>query len=320
MKKLSELLQYENICIQCHDNPDADTIASAYGLYCFFTSRNIAAKIIYSGIVRIKKYAVSHMIEECRIPIEHVDTTPDCDLLILTDCQYESGNVTVNCPNVRPVIAQIDHHLPVCNSVENSYIDDSYQSCSTIIWELLRLEGVVSAHFPMLDTALAYGLCTDTSMYADLKNPADMNMKAQLRADSNLLMELEKSNIKAVELMLIGDALNNCDFDIQSGIIFLPVFNGEPYLLAIIADLALQVEQVKLCIAYTKKNDLYPICVRSCVDIINAAEIVQTICRDMGTGGGHRLKAAGRIDMKKMDNLYPGKDISAVIKERINFY
>lgn len=31
--KLKELLHYDNIVIQCHDNPDADAIASGYGLY-----------------------------------------------------------------------------------------------------------------------------------------------------------------------------------------------------------------------------------------------------------------------------------------------
>ena len=35
--RLKELLQFDEIIIQCHDNPDADAIASGYGLYCYFT-------------------------------------------------------------------------------------------------------------------------------------------------------------------------------------------------------------------------------------------------------------------------------------------
>ena len=31
---LDELLGYDRITIQCHDNPDADAIASGFGLYC----------------------------------------------------------------------------------------------------------------------------------------------------------------------------------------------------------------------------------------------------------------------------------------------
>ena len=34
--KLSELLHYDKIVIQCHDNPDPDTIASGYALYYYF--------------------------------------------------------------------------------------------------------------------------------------------------------------------------------------------------------------------------------------------------------------------------------------------
>lgn len=36
---LEELLGYDRITIQCHDNPDADAIASGFGLYCFFVIR-----------------------------------------------------------------------------------------------------------------------------------------------------------------------------------------------------------------------------------------------------------------------------------------
>ena len=30
--KLSELLKYDDIVIQCHDNPDADALSSGYAL------------------------------------------------------------------------------------------------------------------------------------------------------------------------------------------------------------------------------------------------------------------------------------------------
>lgn len=36
---LDELLGYDHVTIQCHDNPDADAIASGYGLYCFSGTR-----------------------------------------------------------------------------------------------------------------------------------------------------------------------------------------------------------------------------------------------------------------------------------------
>ena len=36
--KLNELNCFDKITIQCHDNPDPDALASAFGLYAFFKS------------------------------------------------------------------------------------------------------------------------------------------------------------------------------------------------------------------------------------------------------------------------------------------
>ena len=34
--KLSDLAAYNPITVQCHDNPDADALASGYALYTYF--------------------------------------------------------------------------------------------------------------------------------------------------------------------------------------------------------------------------------------------------------------------------------------------
>lgn len=47
--KLNELLRFEEIVIQCHDNPDADAIASGWGLLRYFTSHGKQARLIYGG-------------------------------------------------------------------------------------------------------------------------------------------------------------------------------------------------------------------------------------------------------------------------------
>ena len=31
--KLSDLLKFDNIIVQCHDDPDADALASGFGVY-----------------------------------------------------------------------------------------------------------------------------------------------------------------------------------------------------------------------------------------------------------------------------------------------
>ena len=51
--RLSQLCNYDRIYIQTHDNPDADAIASGYGLYTFFKARGKDVTFFYSGIHQI---------------------------------------------------------------------------------------------------------------------------------------------------------------------------------------------------------------------------------------------------------------------------
>ena len=95
--RLSELENYKTITIQCHDNPDADSVGAAYGLYRYFKYKGCNARLIYSGYNQITKSNLKIMIEQLHIPIEYVPIG-SCSkiegLLITVDCQYGAGNVT----------------------------------------------------------------------------------------------------------------------------------------------------------------------------------------------------------------------------------
>ena len=71
--KLSELLAYDNIVIQCHDNPDADTIACGFGVYLYLKSKGKEPRLIYGGQNVIRKTNLVMLIRDLKIPIEHVD-------------------------------------------------------------------------------------------------------------------------------------------------------------------------------------------------------------------------------------------------------
>jgi phosphoglycolate phosphatase len=134
--KLSELTQYQNITIQCHDNPDPDAIASGFALYRYFKSHRCNVRLIYSGRAKITKVNLTMMIEMFRIPIEYcVSDFGSCDLLITTDCQYRSGNVRFF---PAPKVAVIDHHQFCGIDVDYSYIQPNVGSCCTLVWQLFR--------------------------------------------------------------------------------------------------------------------------------------------------------------------------------------
>ena len=44
--KLSELLEFSEIVIQCHDNPDADAIASGFALYTYFGEKGKKVSLV----------------------------------------------------------------------------------------------------------------------------------------------------------------------------------------------------------------------------------------------------------------------------------
>ena len=70
--RLRDLLQYNSITIQCHDNPDADTIGAGYGLYCYFRAMRLPVRMIYSGKNPISKNSLIQMTRELEIPLEYI--------------------------------------------------------------------------------------------------------------------------------------------------------------------------------------------------------------------------------------------------------
>lgn len=52
---LNQLLKYKNICIQCHNSPDADALAAAYGVYTYLKLQDINVSIITVEIMKSKK-------------------------------------------------------------------------------------------------------------------------------------------------------------------------------------------------------------------------------------------------------------------------
>ncbi len=323
MSILKELKQYKRICIQCHDNPDPDALASAYGLYCYFSYCGIPATIIYGGNVRIRKYSIELMIEECGIPISYVTELPACDLLVTVDCQYGSGNVT---QFKAEHIAVIDHHCPIRNyaaqqKVTHYFVDENYQSCATIIWEMLEEESVSTREFIGLDTALAYGLFIDTASYKDLRNNVDLQMKIALNPDVELLEHLEKCNIKIEELGFIGNALCNNWFNEKNQWMIIPMHpNCDPVLLAITADFTQQVDTVKLSVAYTENIECYYFSIRCSYSRWNAADLARQIAAGVGSGGGHRMKAAGRLYKEKFLHGGTKQEVEALLHQRIESY
>ena len=105
--KLNELLEFNHIVIQCHDNPDADAIASGYGIYSYLRANGRQARLIYGGREPVKKSNLTLMVEMLDIPIEYVRELEEPELLLTVDCRYGEKNVQ---RFQGGTVAVIDHH------------------------------------------------------------------------------------------------------------------------------------------------------------------------------------------------------------------
>lgn len=264
--KLSDLLQFDNIIVQCHDNPDADALASGFGVYEYLRMNGKSPRLVYGGRNIIHKSNLVLMVDSLGIPIEHVDFLDNPQLLVTVDCQYGGGNVTFfKAENV----AVIDHHrvsgeLPAMNRVM-SYMG----SCATIVWDMLREEGVEINR--NLATALYYGLYTDTGEFTEITHSLDRDLR-------DYIEEYRLAIVKA----------GACD----------------PNVLGIISDFVLEVDAIDICMVFSVIKNGVKLSFRSCIKEVSASEMAQEVCRDIGSGGGHYYKAGGFIPMDLLIDSY----------------
>ncbi len=294
--KLSELLKYNSIVIQCHNFPDADTIASGYGLYCYLTANGKKPRLVYGGSKKISKSNLLIMIEKLDIPIEYLEkivTKPE--LLITADCVHgESNTADFEAENY----AAIDHHAGVYANSPMYDIRPSYGSCSSVIAVLLNEAGYDFNAEKKLATALYYGLYTDTDEMKELSHPADRDLRDFAQYDRAVFSLLINSNLSLPELRIAGDALNRISCNAKYHFASVRTEECDPNILGFISDLVIKVDSVKISLVCCKVSGGIKFSVRSCVKEINAAEIADFISEGIGSGGGHSDKAGGFINIR----------------------
>lgn len=301
--KLEDFLIYDEITIQCHDNPDADALASAYGLYCYYSEKGKTVRIIYSGRSEIQKSNLKLMMEHLTIPAEYIPmdkaaSTCISGLLITADCQYGAGNVTkVEADN----IAIIDHHRIEIDDIKDSLILSDMGSCSTVVWKLLLEAGYEINDDNHLSTALYYGLLTDTNTFAEMQNPIDRDMQDALRFDKFQISLFCNSNISLSELEIAGVAMLRAIYNEDHDFAIIQSQPCDPNILGLISDFLLQVDRVMTCVVFNEVPNGIKFSVRSCTREVNASELAGYLAEDIGGGGGHLQKAGGFIQKKLYD-------------------
>ncbi len=320
--KLSDLLVYNEIWIQCHDNPDPDTIASGFALLRFYDSMGQKVKLFYSGKTKISKTNLLIMTDALNIPLEYIspeeaEDTEVPGLLLTVDCQYGSGNVTgFKAKN----IAIIDHHPMESGFGTNIRICPGLGSCATLVWEMLCEERFPVYEDRLVGTALYYGLYTDTNQFSELFGSEDLDMRDSLNIDYNIMQRLRKSNLSLRELEVAGIAMNNYYYNKDHRYAIIKTLPCDSNVLGLIADFLMQVGEIDLCVVYNEVDDGYKLSVRSCTREVNSNELAAYLTQDIGTGGGHYEKAGGFISKKLFESRYIKMDPDEYFKICLSEY
>jgi len=294
--KMEELLRHESIVVQCHDNPDADAIASGWAVYLYLQSHGRNVRLIYGGRNLIQKSNLVLMVQRLRIPIEHMESMEtEPDLLVTVDCQY--GERNVQCFPAKS-IAVIDHHRACAGQRPELWeVRENYGSCSTVVWDMLVSENFDVSGNESLATALYYGLFMDTSRMQELRHPKDKDLRDNLEfysRKSDLTM-FQNCNLSLDEMKIAGRAL--CSFKYSSEHRFAVVGSDpcDPNILGIISDMLGEVDAVDTCVVFCMLAGGAKLSVRSCVTHTMADDLIKWLVKDIGSGGGHQNKAGGFI-------------------------
>ena len=314
--RLADLLQYGQIVIQAHNDPDADAVGSGYALYRYFQFHGKDVRLVYGGRNPISKSNMKLMVAELDIPIEHVQELEPPELLLTVDCQYGEGNVQkFEARNV----AVIDHHATGRESGESAEIRSQLVSCATLCYSMLNAEGFDMNSDVRIATALFYGLYMDSSQLSEIDHPLDRDMIDFLHYDKTLVTRLKYANYSLSELDTTGYAICHNRYIPEKRLSIVKSNPCDPNILGVIADLVIQVDSVDMCVVYCENSDGYKLSVRSCTPESAANEFAAFMTSGIGNGGGHFDKAGGFISARRFSKSFGG-DIEELMLERAEEY
>ena len=316
--KLKNLDKFEEIVIQMHNNPDADSIGTGYAIYKYLQEKGKKVRLIYGGKRKITKSNILIMIDELNIPVEHVESLEEKPELLLTvDCQYGEGNVQrFEAEN----IAMIDHHNTGKKSDDMCEIRSHLVSCATIAYDMLREQGFDVNKDISVSTALYYGMYMDSNGFSEIRHPIERDMIDFLIYDKLLLNKMCHANFSREELETAGIAMLRYNYDEKRRFAIINSKPCDPNILGVIGDIILQVDAIDVSIIYNDCQDGYKLSVRSCAVEVAANDLAIYLTTGIGNGGGHIDKAGGYINKNQFQKKYGDLGIDTYFFDKATQY
>ena len=290
--RLTELCQSRRVWIQTHNFPDPDAVAAAFGLSEFLGHFGISAELCYDGV--IDKLSTTKMLRAAGITMRNSRDLSDMaeeDMIILVDCQKNTGNTT---DLIGDELAVIDHH-PVTGTQKYEYEDLRITgACSSLVTEYFRAAGLEPSEAAA--TLLLYGIRMDTLQFSRGVTPFDIEMFGYLLpfTDQKLLSELETNNMEFQDLQGYGVAIDHIRVYGKVGFSHID-FPCPDALVGILSDFLLSLVEVEVVVLYARRTNGIKFSIRSERQDVHAGKLVEKCLQGLGNGGGHATMAGGFV-------------------------
>jgi nanoRNase/pAp phosphatase (c-di-AMP/oligoRNAs hydrolase) len=281
-----------------HDNPDPDSMASAWALAALLEQRlQVKVDLGYGGIIGRSENAA--FVKELGVPVVPVGEVrfDDYDLFALTDTQQGVKNHAL--PEDRVADIVIDHHPLREGHIHNPFADlgGSYGATSTMLTEYLRAARIEPS--PQLATALYYGIKADTR---DLERETRVHdVKCYLwlfpRIQRDLLSRIEHPELPVRYFQLYHAAIEKARR--YEGAVITDL--GEVYTPDMVAEVAERLsflQGTNWSMALGSFHSQLYVSLRVRDRRMNAGRLVRETCADFGgSAGGHGSMAGARLPL-----------------------
>jgi nanoRNase/pAp phosphatase (c-di-AMP/oligoRNAs hydrolase) len=284
-----------------HDNPDPDSIASAYCLQHLLTEKlKVNCVLGFGGVVgRHENQAMVRNLGLSLVPNRLLDFKRFGTVALL-DSQPGTGNNSL--PEGTRLDIVIDHHPLRKESSRARFVDvrPDYGSTSTIMFGYLQ---AAKLELPSkLATAIMLGIKSDTRELE--RQASDEDMKAYLQilrqADLQLLARIEHPRISRRYFQSFWEALSRSR--VYGDAVVSLLGNVEnPDMVAEIADFLLPLEEVRFALSTGSDGEKLFVSLRTRQQQHDAGQMLRQVLKGLGRAGGHGRMAGGQVELKERD-------------------
>ncbi len=316
LNKLKRILENTRgkLGIFTHDNPDPDSISSAFALKEIAKHFGVNSDILYYGeILHQKNRAMVNILEIPLLRADEVDLK-DYERFALVDSSAPGVNNSIP-PDLELSIV-IDHHP--AENVKAEYVDvrNDVGSTATILTEYLKELKIIPSK--TLATALFFGIKSETDEFKKNTRTSDFLAAAFLYpfVDQEMIEKIEGPAMSTETLDVLGTAIKNRQV-YSSFLISFAGFINDRDALPQAADFLLKLEGISTVLVFGVIKDKVYISARNKDVRINIGEVLKRAFGDVGSAGGHAHAAGAQISLGIFGDISDKEALAKLITEAI---